>query len=261
MYKQNTSPQEHMINSLSKDSHITQFFGFQKTPYHSDKSKQRSIASTEAREYCTTAVNKQGIIANKPAEISFSGFSNTLCTHKQAKRFFEFADRNQIVFSAGFSLLLTCLLRPAAIMALPGDKKNKDDKLYASAHSIASGVIGFVVANIISTPISDAVKKITSHPETYLKKNIELIKKDSDKIGSNYLNKLPDILMAVPKGIITISLIPPILKYVFGWEKKPAKKSEPVQIPQEYASLNFKSTDSINKKSINNFGIGGKQCT
>ena len=36
----------------------------------------------------------------------------------------------------------------------------------------------------------------------------------------------PDILIGIPRSIITIALIPPILKYVFGIEKKPKKMKQ-----------------------------------
>lgn len=244
-----------MINSLTKDSHITHYCRLQKTTIHSEKRVFRSVGNSAPE-------NNSNISVNKPAEINFCGFSNTnnpvpwVYRSKGVQSFLKLANINQVAFSAGFALLLTGLLRPAAIMALPGDKKNKDDKIYASAHSIASGVIGFVVATAVSTPISAAIKKIMDRPEDFLKNNAKLIKADRDKIASNYLNKLPDILMAIPKGIITIALIPPILKYVFGWEKKAKPVEKTLQEQQDYSSLNFKST---NVTAMNNFGKGEKQ--
>ena len=39
--------------------------------------------------------------------------------------------------------------------------------------------------------------------------------------------------MAVPKAFITIALIPPILKYIFGWEKK-KHANTPLNIQTNY---------------------------
>lgn len=244
-----------MINSLFKDSHITQYCRFQKSTYHSKKGAYKTESSS-------APVNNSNIITKKPAEISFSGFSNatknsTILKGRRFKALLEKADENQVVFSAGFALLLTCLLRPAAIMTLPG-KKNKDDKKYASAHSMASGVIGFVMAFAISNPISNGIKKVMNNPEKYIKKKGNYLKNGIDKTANNYLNKLPDIFMAIPKGIITIALIPPILKYVFGWEKKNPKKEKIEPMSQDFSVLNFKSADSVNKKVFNNFRGGEK---
>ena len=44
-------------------------------------------------------------------------------------------------------------------MSLPG-KKDKDDKIYASGHAIASGIIGFVFSSIVMSPLDAASKKI-----------------------------------------------------------------------------------------------------
>lgn len=210
-----------MINSLFKDSHITQSL------LHSQISSGSSANNRTRQQYSSATVNKSSIIVRKPAEINFSGLSSAnkpfdIYTNKTFKYFLAKAKENNVVFSAGFSLLLTCLLRPASIMALPADKKNKDDKKYAAAHSIASGIIGFVISLIVANPISDAVKKMLKDPKEYLPKNAEWLKssKNVENVANAYLNKIPDVLMAAPKGIVTIALIPVILKYVFGWEKK-----------------------------------------
>lgn len=140
------------------------------------------------------------------------------------------AEKNNVAFSAAFALLLTCLVRPASIMALPGGKKNKDDKKYASAHSIASGIIGYIISTAVSTPLAKAVKKVLENPVEYAPLRngayFEASKKASE-VADAWLLRSVDVLMAVPKGIITIALIPIILKYVFGWEKKNPNKDNP----------------------------------
>lgn len=209
-----------MTNSLFKDSHITHYCRLQNSTSHSERRVHNSMSTA-------ATVKNSSIIVRKPAEISFSGLPNAnkksfdFYTSKQVKKFLILAQENQVVYSAGFALLLTCLLRPASIMALPSDKRNKDDKKYAAAHSIASGVIGFTISSIVANPISAAVKKVLKRPTLFGVKNAAWLKdKYANSFASNYLNKIPDIFMSVPKGIATIALIPIILKYVFGWEKK-----------------------------------------
>ena len=42
------------------------------------------------------------------------------------------------------------------------------------------------------------------------------------------LQMIPDsIFLGIPKAMLTIALIPPILKYVFGLEKKPKTAQQP----------------------------------
>ena len=44
---------------------------------------------------------------------------------------------------------------------------------------------------------------------------------------NTFVKNIPDWVIGVPRAMLTIALIPPILKYVFGLEKK--KKSAPQQ--------------------------------
>lgn len=182
-----------------------------------------------------------------------------------------FADKNNVAFSALFALMLTGILRPASIMALPGGKKNKDDKKYAAAHSVASGVIGYIISTAVSNPVTSALKKVLDKPHDYMKDKLDetgnVIKKsragyieESQKASTaakTWITRNVDVLMAVPKGLITIALIPPILKYVFGWEKK-SKATEKAGQPinQDYYALNFKSANLANKKAFQSF-MGG----
>jgi hypothetical protein len=159
------------------------------------------------------------------------------------KKFFSQAVTNQNVFQALFALGLTCILRPAAIMALPGQKKNKDDKKYASAHSIASGVIGYVICLIISSPIAKAVKKIGSDPAKYLSEKAKYLgdfksekfsSKSAFKAAQTMINMGHEMFIAPGRAIITVALIPPVLKYVFGMEKGGNKKApENVHLAQK----------------------------
>ena len=232
-----------MINSIKQTPTISQH-----------KRSLNSISSSKPSVSMTACVNKNGIIKREPAEINFCWFfkpekAERLFKNKNFQKVLKFANDQQLVFGAGFSLLLTCILRPASIVLLPS-KKNKDDQKYASAHSIASGVIGFAISTILFMPVSNAIKKIKENPEVFItNKKSYLQNKEMKEIAMKYIDRIPDIVTAVPKGILTIALIPPILKYVFGMEKKKAQKgNQKAQTPVDYSLLNFKSTD--NQKNI-----------
>ena len=149
-------------------------------------------------------------------------------------------------------------------MALPGEKKNKDDKKYASAHSIASGAFGFGLALLVSAPISKAVKKVLANPQNYnISKNLGKLTNKKNGLfketANNYLNQLPDILLAAPKAKITIALMPVVLKYVFGVEKKKSgdnKLGKPIE--QHYPSLNFKSSNTQDRNAFKEIAGGVK---
>lgn len=200
-------------------------------------------------------------IKREPADVNFCGLSGSdskflsgvkkhwkefvgACGDKfkkseNVKKILSFANEHQLIFGASFALLLTCVLRPASIMVAPS-KKNKEDQIYASAHSIASGIIGFIISNLMFYPVENGLKKVTDgitnikkeikeKPENEIKypfgltKDSYLLKNEKQAaVATTILGRVPDILGSVPKGILTIVLIPPILKYCFGWEKKPS---------------------------------------
>ncbi|DAB24393.1 TPA: hypothetical protein CPT81_01505, partial [Candidatus Gastranaerophilales bacterium HUM_20] len=168
--------------------------------------------------------------------------------------FLSYCYNHNISTSALIALGLAGVLRPATIMALPG-KKDKEDKIYASGHSMASGIIGFIASTIITSPFDESIKKVFGNPEKYKSKKLakmlriekdlakranlknaagELINTKSKQLLKNIgkhkgamevlVKNVPDWIIAVPRATLTIALIPPILKYVFGVEKK--KKPE-----------------------------------
>lgn len=238
--------EKNMINIQITDPHIISTHRQPKSLEDRGSEKSVNFGAT---------MKKNGINTSKPAEINFCGFapfaeSSKFYKSSNVKKVLEFAAEKQLVFGAAFALILTCIFRPAATMALPG-KKNKDDKKYASAHSIASGVIGFVISSILFTPISNGIKKLShglkENPLKYIKNKDSYLLQDGKKtldIALTYVDRLPDIVSSVPKGILTVALIPPILKYVFKMEKKGSKTKAKPPVTPAYSLLNFKSNAS-----------------
>lgn len=153
--------------------------------------------------------------------------------------FLEYVHNHNIATSALIALGFAGVLRPATILSLPG-KKDKEDKIYASGHSIASGLIGFVVSLILTSPLDEALK---DHDGTFyykskkleeldkqikelkameltptIKKQLSSLKNEADALKL-FTKNIPDWFIAVPRAMLTIALIPPILKYVFGVDK------------------------------------------
>lgn len=213
---------------------------------------------------------------------SFTGLNGAAAKNSLGKRISKFASKSfdkmltlcsehTVIAQNLVALVLAAGFRPIAIMSLPG-KKDKDDKIYASGHSIASGLIGFGFSTVVMYPLGVAAKKtqnaiknaadsielLKTAPKEYteeqikimdkLKKkfnisdikdieNVELMKKfknaynvkslteldqaKSFKLVTKMLDMAPDVfLFGVAKAMLTVALIPPILKYVFGIEKK-----------------------------------------
>ena len=265
----------------------------------------------------------------------------------------EFSGAHNIASSALIALFLAGLLRPAATVALPG-KKDKDDKIYAAGHSMASGIIGFIFSTVVTSPLDSGskffiedgqkmskadfaklseaeVRKILEEKFSMTEEEIEkcikenkaegkiarrfdkgmrIITSKTDKMNAlkaelksttdairrkalgdeirnlqshikaidTTMHNVVDWGIAVPRAMLTIALIPPILKYVFRLEKKKPAAPKPdaqqaqqaqqtlqtqqaqsapaVQPAQQVASQNV-SENGV-KVSMKDF-IGGKQ--
>lgn len=185
---------------------------------------------------------------------------------------------HNIASSAFMALILAGILRPATIVSLPG-KKDKEDKIYSAGHAIASGVIGFVASVILTSPLDTAVKNLFGAKEILDDDgNVKQVIKGYDEYGSKRLKQIaedlkefdgkemtielkkqkrllknsknalkqiskniPDWVIGVPRSMLTIALIPPILKYVFGVEKKKAPAAQPVLAAVETTKPMIKS--------------------
>lgn len=181
-------------------------------------------------------------------------------------KFAKYSYEHNISTSALIALVLAGIMRPATIMALPG-KKDKDDKVYASGHAMASGIIGFIVSTAVTSPFDESIKKVFDQKKfargafksmdekiaklsaqkeaktitDTAKKELKALTKKRDALNVLVKN-IPDWLIGVPRAMLTIALIPPILKYVFGLEKK--KKPAPdAQKPVEAPKMDFIDKD------------------
>lgn len=313
-----------MINSLFKDSHIPQTLCrpyFPSSPQNKNRQQDVRLSTTLSKR-----VNNS---IEKPAkQLSFGGFFNSskdvgilnkiknlkpikairefdIYKSPRFKKWLEQAESNPLLFGAMFALILTCGFRPAAIMSLPSDKKNKDDKIYASAHSIASGIIGCTLVYAATEPITGAFKKIEEEIKSNallaemkykvdkgLKTNDDLIALEADlaknstkflkdktsyllktvvkesngevvaktpfaTIASTYIKNVPEFFIAMPRAVVTIALIPIILKYGFGMKKKQTPKEDKmIPISENYAAINQNKLD-IKEKSFAYKANGG----
>lgn len=253
-----------MLNNLTKHSYIPLSSLHATMSDRSERSVRKSVSKNVNK---SAFVNNSDQITRKPAEQSFCGLSasklDVLYKDTRFHKVLDFANEQQLVFGATFALLLTCIMRPAAIIIVPS-KKNKDDQKYASAHSIASGIIGFAISSMLFYPIGNAIKRVGKEHKDFIgafgksiKDNSYLRKEESYKTAKIFLDRAPDIITAIPKGILTVALIPPILKYVFDLKKKKTESNDNVnRVVTDYSLLNFKSTDKQNKNAFQNF-MGG----
>lgn len=284
------------INSIKND--FTLKSGYLETYNGSQHSKEKSAGLCEKNNRGYNIAFNGGLPVQSGAAV------NSLKSKKikALDWLLKFAKDHNVAGSALMALFLAGALRPATIMALPG-KKDKEDKIYASGHSMASGLIGFGVSTLLTTPWDNGVKRVMdnykNHYETVLdnikngtnnepvklnyKFNIlknrydrlvdiakeqatkatalekKLLKKQVDDLGL-IMKNVTDWVIAIPRAMLTIALIPLILKYVFGLEKK--KPVQEVQNKPEGIQDNVKeavkSAAVFAQKSLSQFAGGNK---
>lgn len=137
--------------------------------------------------YCNATVQNT---AKKSASKGLDKFYNSeglkkFLTSKGFGKLLDLSEKNPVILNSVYSLFLCTLLRPASIMALPG--KNVDDKKYASAHSIASGVVGLVITSAILLPVGQRVRLVFGKPHKFLKP--ETVKRMFPQVATRTVEK------------------------------------------------------------------------
>lgn len=245
------------INSVQRDIALKQ--GNSGLRSESNKFREKNITGMDRgynADYCGSFTGKSKSAAT---------FLDRILSSNWFGNFTKYSQEHNISTSALIALVLAGIMRPATIMALPG-KKDKEDKIYASGHAMASGIIGFVASTIITSPFDESIKKIFDQKKfargkfkemddkiakltkekdaktitDAAKKELKSLTKKRDALNTLVKN-IPDWIIGVPRAMLTIALIPPILKYVFGLEKKKKPKQE--QQTVEAPKMDFRNKD------------------
>lgn len=145
-------------------------------------------------------------------------------------RFFDKAldiMNHEVLVQSLISAVVCIAMRPLTIMAIP-TKKSKQDNMYASAHSVSSGLVGIAASLLIATPFSKGIKYaqktyLKDMGESLLKRKYPNLKIESiwadaaktvrkpvsewkDKLGNKFSKEYKDVMkVAQPKHISEIS--------------------------------------------------------
>lgn len=190
-------------------------------------------------------------------------YTGKLLKNKRVLKCLEKISEHGTSFSAGTSLLLSLTLRPISIFSTPDTEK--ENKQYAAANSICSGLIKFGMVEAVALPIEYAVKKIDKNPAKFL--NAETLKKHPInskcyKLMTQVLKLSTGFLTAVPKSMLTLALIPVIMDNLFFRHKKNTHQEEKISdIKQQNINFTGRISDKIAKglgkildnKSFQNF--------
>ena len=183
-------------------------------------------------------------------------------TNQKFLKAMKFMNDNALLSDAGIALFYTCCMRPLSIAALPTkDDKEKKKNIYQIGHSISTGIIGFVTAFAIQTPIKDAINKITQavtskQAEKYI--NIaskDLFSKESIEKTRTILERSHQPISLPLKAALTIYLVPRILK-VFGLTKNQKTEGKDNNNSFSYDAFQYFAAFKGNKNAKNNFKGG-----
>lgn len=201
-------------------------------------------------------------IATSRNNIAFKG----LMTNKFVLNGLEKISNHGGTFTAGLCTIMPLTVRPLAIMATPNVEK--ENKLYACANSICSGLAKFGIMASIALPVEFAVKKIDENPQKFLnQKTIEKLSLDNKniinsknyKIATQTIKLGTGFLTAIPKSMLTIALIPLIMSKMFNHKFSQNalqdSQSKDASRPSFKGTISEKIANSIGKildKIINN---------
>lgn len=143
-------------------------------------------------------------------------------TNKHVLNGLEHIADHATTFVAATSFIMAAGVRPAIIAATPDvDKENKQ---YSITNSIASGIIKFGLVEAVALPVEAAIKKIDKTPEKFLTKetvqNLQgsaknLAESKNYNIMTQMIKLGTNLVTSVPKAMLTIALIPPIMSFMF----------------------------------------------
>lgn len=154
--------------------------------------------------------------------LSHNNFTGAL-NNKFLLKGLEKVSEHGMSVGAGTSLIMSLAVRPLAINATPNVEK--ENKQYAIANSVCSGIIKFGMVEALALPIENAVKKIDKRPRKYLQNaSDDFIKSRGYKLGTQIMKLGTGLVTAVPKSMLTIALIPIIMDKLFNIQPFSAKK-------------------------------------
>lgn len=199
------------------------------------------------------AINPVGAM-QKATQPQFTGVVDKVVSSKAFESVAKFAGENSATFNAASSLVMAGVLRPLTIMALPAkNEQEQKNKGNAAAHAIASAVIGFAITSTVMKPISAGLKKVMNNTDKYLPKLSEKMKSNPalEKNVNKVLSFGPDILLAVPRALLTSKLSGYVNKALFG------KKKEAAPAPAQQAPVVAQAQES-QRPVLDSFKGGAK---
>lgn len=139
-----------------------------------------------------------------------AGYINT---HPRVQKALSQVSKNPAVFSTVASCVIAGVLRPAAILPLP--MKNKQDKKYSIASSIAAGITELITAPLIFIPFN----KVLDKSGVLLKNSKGTMFSNSEKMVKSYKSVTNRVFKMAVLPVISLfrfATISPVVKALYG---------------------------------------------
>ncbi len=150
--------------------------------------------------------------------MQINSITNKVFSNKTVLKGLEKISEHATSFAAGASLLMSLGVRTYSIYKTPDVEK--ENRFYAMANSITSGIVKFGIVEAIALPIENAVSKIDKNASKYLKdstlKNFNP-QTSSYKFITQIIKLSTGLITAIPKSMLTIALIPVVMDKVFKY--------------------------------------------
>lgn len=173
-----------------------------------------------------------------------SHIANNILTNKTVLKGLEKISEHGTSFAAGASLLMSIGVRTFSIYNTPDVEK--ENKFYAMANSITSGIVKFGIVEAIALPIENAVTRIDKNASKYLKDStLKNFNPDtrSYKFITQIIKLSTGLLTAIPKSMLTIALIPVVMNKVFKYNPMDDLKKVAQNFPYKVEASKFFTKD------------------
>lgn len=163
--------------------------------------------------------------------------ANFINHNKTAQKLLKSVNDNPALYGALATGIFTLCLRPATIEAMPF--KEKKDKQYSIASSIAAGAIELLGSCLLFVPLKNVLKTASDNlykvKGTVYHNNPEVLRQFKS-ISSRGVK----IVFLTPLALARFSLVKPIVNTLFG--KKDSIKQNPVR-----SSISFKHIQTVDE--------------
>jgi hypothetical protein len=143
--------------------------------------------------------------------------SNFINNSKGAQKCLKSVSKNPAVFSTVAACVTAGLVRPLTIAPIP--MKNKEDKKYSIASSVAAGLTELVTAPLIFMPFQKALNK---SGEKLLKNGGELFANNAKNVKQykSVTNRVFKMAVLPVVSLFRFATITPVVKALYGKKEK-----------------------------------------